>query len=178
MTRHNENSILFAATSPSTGRELWISDGTTPGTRLLKDLHPEGSSNPSQLTHAGNFTLFVCHTAPAKGSLWRTDGTADGSLMLFDFSGSKDSLFNLTALHNKVFFTTRGQGDNTWQLWYSDGSGACIGERCSRHSRNAPAQFLSYGNATLFSGTQCVARSRVMDKQWIRRGYVHAERHS
>ena len=32
--------MLFVADSGSTGRELWITDGTTAGTRLLKDINP------------------------------------------------------------------------------------------------------------------------------------------
>lgn len=42
---------IFAANDGSTGQELWITDGTKPGTKLLKDINPgEGSSNPTVFT--------------------------------------------------------------------------------------------------------------------------------
>ena len=43
--------MLFVADSGSTGRELWITDGTTAGTRLLKDINPGATgSNPQNST--------------------------------------------------------------------------------------------------------------------------------
>ena len=40
--------LFFVQSSNTTGRELWTSDGTTAGTRVL-DLHPSGSSSPTNL---------------------------------------------------------------------------------------------------------------------------------
>ncbi|MBK8659317.1 MAG: hypothetical protein IPN22_10740 [Bacteroidetes bacterium] len=36
----------------SNGSELWVTDGTTAGTQMVKNINPSGSSNPE------NFTLF------------------------------------------------------------------------------------------------------------------------
>ena len=41
-------SLLFAANDGQTGWELWMTDGTTAGTRLVVDY--QGSGNPSELT--------------------------------------------------------------------------------------------------------------------------------
>jgi ELWxxDGT repeat protein len=39
--------LVFGANDGSTGRELWVTDGTTAGTTLLKDINPgPGSSSP------------------------------------------------------------------------------------------------------------------------------------
>ena len=38
--------VVYAADDYSSGRELWISDGTKAGTKILKDINPSGDSNP------------------------------------------------------------------------------------------------------------------------------------
>src|SRR5262249_40416837 len=44
--------LFFTASSPSSGRELWRSDGSTPGTFLVKDINPgEGNSFPTGLVN-------------------------------------------------------------------------------------------------------------------------------
>ncbi|CAN5616266.1 hypothetical protein BH23CHL8_BH23CHL8_13920 [soil metagenome] len=56
------------------GTELWQSNGTTAGTRLVRDIHPgEGSSNPGELTAAGR-TLYFIGTDGAHGfELWKRE---------------------------------------------------------------------------------------------------------
>ena len=77
--------ILFSGRVPSSGQELFASDGTPSGTGLVKDI------NPSLVTHGSNpwgFTGFLGRTwfwaATRTGnstgwSLWNTDGTASGT---------------------------------------------------------------------------------------------------
>ncbi len=44
--------LVFAATTAATGTELWVSDGTSGGTTLLKDIEPgTGSSQPRGMTY-------------------------------------------------------------------------------------------------------------------------------
>src|SRR6516164_4920736 len=38
------NKLIFEATDGTHGRELWITDGTSSGTRLLKDINPGSAS--------------------------------------------------------------------------------------------------------------------------------------
>lgn len=40
----NDKGVLFEATSDDKGRELWISDGTTEGTVLVKDINPDAGN--------------------------------------------------------------------------------------------------------------------------------------
>lgn len=55
------NNLLFVANDVTTnGEELWISDGTTDGTTLLKDINPGiASSAPSALTNVNGIVLFA-----------------------------------------------------------------------------------------------------------------------
>ena len=40
------------------GDELWVTNGTTAGTHMLKDLRPGGSSDPQYFTAVGNIFYF------------------------------------------------------------------------------------------------------------------------
>jgi ELWxxDGT repeat protein len=55
-----ERTLLFAAVDEQHGRELWSSQGTAPGTRLLQDLLPgPGWSYPSSFVQAGHIVYFL-----------------------------------------------------------------------------------------------------------------------
>ncbi|HVU63385.1 MAG TPA: ELWxxDGT repeat protein, partial [Phycisphaerales bacterium] len=68
--------IFFSATDPIAGRELWITDGTTSGTRLVKDLVPGvGDSNPGGFRAVGNRVFFGATPQQCYTDIWSTDGT-------------------------------------------------------------------------------------------------------
>jgi len=77
---------LFAGKDREHGRELWVTDGTAAGTRLLMDIRPGSpSSEPSEITLIGDrFFLragdgHVDAHGFADADLWTSDGTPEGS---------------------------------------------------------------------------------------------------
>ncbi len=73
--------LLFAADDGSTGVELWVSDGTEAGTRLVEDLEPgvsgtgvPDSSDPMEFAVSGG----VGFVAGYRG-VWSTDGSSSGT---------------------------------------------------------------------------------------------------
>jgi ELWxxDGT repeat protein len=63
--------LWFAATDGLRGIELWTSDGTAAGTRLVQDLAPLAiSSHPDQLTAAGDSLYFVADDGVTGRELW------------------------------------------------------------------------------------------------------------
>ena len=105
----NVNGILFfAADSPSTGKELWKSNGTAAGTVLVKDINPgaAGSSNPMFFVNV-NGTLFFSAFEPTDGeSLWKSNGTAAGTVLVKEInpSGAGSYPFHLTNVSGTLFF--------------------------------------------------------------------------
>lgn len=115
--------IYFSAYYPGSGRELWASDGTEEGTRMVADIVPgEGSSNPSQLTVFGDRLMFAARTDASGSELWTSDGTAEGTVLLRDiFPGPEDSFLDeLVVFDGRLWFRARdGAG---FELWTSDGT--------------------------------------------------------
>ena len=70
---------------PSSGTELWRTDGTEGGTVLVKDIQPGfGSSDPLRLTAAGNVLYFAAVTMDQGRELWKSDGTEEGTQLVKD----------------------------------------------------------------------------------------------
>ncbi len=77
----NGNLVFFAG-QDTAGVEPWVSDGTAAGTHILKDINPNGSSNPSWFENFLGATLFEV-TDPTLGEqLWQSDGTTAGTIVV------------------------------------------------------------------------------------------------
>ncbi len=114
---------VLTADAPGSGRELWRTDGTGPGTALLKDLLPGSpSSRPEELTAVGSTVWFAATGADGAGrELWRTDGTAAGTVRVTDLNpgpGDADPT-QLTAVGSKLFFVAHDGRER--ELWVVDG---------------------------------------------------------
>ncbi|MFM9073267.1 MAG: ELWxxDGT repeat protein, partial [Cyanobium sp.] len=78
------NTIYFTAQTPYSsslaaprGRELWKSDGTARGTRLVADINQSGGSYPDSLKLVGSTLYFVANDGLNGQELWSLDVTAD-----------------------------------------------------------------------------------------------------
>jgi ELWxxDGT repeat protein len=80
--------VVFAATVPESGTEVWTSDGTDAGTRMLADLCPgQCSSHPEilgSLAGSSGQAVWVASGNGLPDRIWRTDGTRDGTAPLAD----------------------------------------------------------------------------------------------
>lgn len=78
--------VLFAKYSPSTGVELWRSDGTAGGTFLLLDICAGTcSSSPENFVKIGSTAYFTVEEN-GKKVIFKTDGTSGGTGKIFDLS--------------------------------------------------------------------------------------------
>ncbi len=123
------NQGFFAAQGPW-GEELYVSDGTPAGTRLVKDLatrsasNPLGHSAPRDLTAFGNVVIFSAIVEGLGRELWISDGTAAGTTLLKDVSpgASYGNPGWLTPMGGLIYFSAYdGSGSG---LWVTDGTPA------------------------------------------------------
>jgi ELWxxDGT repeat protein len=79
------NQLFFTARDLTNGEELWITDGTIAGTRLVKDI-TQGAigSYPSELTIVGNRLYFQANDGSTGQELWTSDGTTTGTRLVRD----------------------------------------------------------------------------------------------
>lgn len=120
----------FVAESFARGRELWVTDGTTDGTRLLKDIAPNYESSRFSKAYAWGSKLVFFATSSGFGSpgaLWITDGTTEGTVMLMQAGqgywsppeSHPGSMF--AELNGKLIFPSYVLGQGV-ELWSSDGT--------------------------------------------------------
>jgi ELWxxDGT repeat protein len=78
--------VFFTANDGTTGTELYVSDSTKAGTKLVKDIWPGSSSGfPFDLVPVGNRYCYFRAQVPTKEhELWRSDGTAAGTVEVLD----------------------------------------------------------------------------------------------
>ncbi len=119
--------IVFSATTPKTGRELYISDGSSSGTELIEIVSGSGSSNPSNMTEGNGVIFFTADDGTNGAELWSTDGTSAGTKMIKDLvSGSTSGNPQNFEYHDDLgllFFTT-SDSNSVETLWSSDGTSA------------------------------------------------------
>ena len=99
--------------------ELWKTDGTPPGTALVRDMVPgPDSSDPEGLTAAGGRLFFSARDGLHGRELWTSDGTARGTRRVQDIApGSSSSApTRLTPLGDHLFFTA-DDGVTGRELW-------------------------------------------------------------
>ncbi len=131
--------LFFAAGDRRHGNELWRSDGTRRGTRMVKDIRPGprpcaaskgacrsqgATSYPSGLTAVGRTLYFTADDGIHGSELWRSDGTARGTRLVKDMNPGAGAagLGQPTDVAGTLFFTA---SDGTHSgLWRSDGSAA------------------------------------------------------
>jgi ELWxxDGT repeat protein len=154
------SSVIFNASTPTTGYELYKSDGTEAGTVLVKNIRPDTgtspqSSNPVNLTNVNGVVFFVANDGVSGNELWKTDGTSAGTVLVKDIrAGGAGSLpQNLVNVNGTLYFTaidsTRGR-----ELWKSDGTAAgtvLVKDVRGGSASSTPKNLTVVGNTLFFS---------------------------
>src|SRR5690606_39159847 len=98
--------LLFTADDGQTGRQLWVSDGTTNGTTRITGFEAPDAIDPaSEAIGIGSHYFFVAKDALAGRELWVTDGTVAGVQRLTGIApGTADAAISgLTNLNGTLF---------------------------------------------------------------------------
>jgi ELWxxDGT repeat protein len=144
--------VFFQAMTPSSGAELWATNGTGAGTRLVKDIKPGvASSSPSSFVEVnggplGRYVLFAADDGVNGTELWRSDGTDAGTYLVHDiFSGVSHSLpSNLTLVPGStvvVFSALSGTGFEPWTTDGTSGGTAMLADLNPGAGSSSPQDF-------------------------------------
>ena len=122
--------LYFTADDGIHGTELWRSDGTLGGTKLVADIQPGdefSSSSPQGLVSFNGKLYFTADNGVHGRELWTTDGTEAGTARVTDLNTAGDSLaFDTQPVSfngSLIFAATQGAASGT-QLWTSNGTSA------------------------------------------------------
>jgi ELWxxDGT repeat protein len=161
------DTVYFSAYTAGSGRELWRTDGTTGGTRLVADVNtapdpfrpPRGaSSNPATLRAVNGRVVFMANDNVHGREMWASDGTREGTFLLADINpGVGDGVpedYNSVydrepTLSNGVLYFVAKSGTGETGLWRTDGTPA--GTRSIQVA--APGAFSSPMNLVDLNGT-------------------------
>ncbi|RKI63409.1 hypothetical protein D7X55_20165 [Corallococcus sp. AB049A] len=116
--------VFFSADDGVSGRELWVTDGSTPRARRVADLRPGAyGSTPRFLTRMGGRLFFVADDGAHGPELWLSDGTARGTVLVADLRrGAQGSAPEaLTVVGARLYFTA-DDGVHGRELWSTDGT--------------------------------------------------------
>jgi ELWxxDGT repeat protein len=136
--------LLFAARDGVSGTELWSSDGTRQGTRLVRDVNPKTvvgdsgdcelvnlppreriglGSDPRDFVAFRNGALFTADDGTTGRELWWTDGTRTGTRRVADLRPGPEGSnpHDLTVFRGEVYFVASGQLAGE-ALWRTDGT--------------------------------------------------------
>lgn len=118
------NKLFFTAVTVNAfNRELWVTDGSSSGTFLLKDIYPgsryiNNYNGPSNFIELNNKLYFTANDSVYGLELWSTDGTISGTNRVVDIhvglNGSAPS--DLFVFNNKLFFLANNgiSGNEIW----------------------------------------------------------------
>lgn len=101
------DNMFFTAKSTDNGDELYVTDGTLEGTKLVKDINPgSGDASPRYLVSLNDKLYFQADNGTDGVELWESDGTEEGTKMVADiYAGAESSAPDmLTVLDGKVLF--------------------------------------------------------------------------
>jgi ELWxxDGT repeat protein len=157
--------LYFSGTDMAGGTELWATDGTDAGTRLVKDIYPGAvSSTPDDRFVVFNNRIYFSAATPDNGrEMWSSDGTAAGTVMLKDIvPGTEGSnlrgLYKTTLAGNYVYFVcnTPGEGE---ELWRTNGTAAgtiLLKDIKAAQLSSTPIMLGTYNNKLIFSADDLV----------------------
>jgi ELWxxDGT repeat protein len=116
--------VYFGAQDADHGFELWTSDGTVAGTRMVKDLRPNGDSEPRELTVFEGQLYLTAAGEDGYRVLWRTDGTGEGTVPVADLGTFHSGTPSRLTVHDGRLWFFADDAVHGFEPWSTDGTEA------------------------------------------------------
>lgn len=151
----------FSAETDAEEAELWVTDGTPEGTKMLKDIYSASNfaSFPKNFEILNNKIYFSAKTAEYGEELWVSDGTEAGTMLVKDiYPGNKGYVTGqLIAYKAKLYFAAADKDSNKGtELWVSDGTadGTVLFKDINPDSReSSPKEFYIFDDKLYFNAS-------------------------
>lgn len=115
------NTLYFNGSSADYGIELWKTNGTVAGTKIVKDIYPGGfGSFPVYLTDVNGRLFFMADDGVHGSELWTSNGSINNTVLVKDIAAGIGGTYTngMCSAAGKCFFTSNNY------LWSSDGLAA------------------------------------------------------
>ena len=150
--------LILRATTPTTGAELWLTDGTTQGTQLLKDMTP----GPDDTTYQSSWfeldnRLFFGVYEEGKNSWWTTSGTITSTVPLTTiYPGPQPENLYLLAQNSTEAYFASTVSTKQVTLWRLDADGfqvikELVGDEQSSDITTISAALIQQGKLYFFA---------------------------
>lgn len=120
--------VFFLASDAAQDEELYVSDGTAAGTKLVEELNPFDDAEILEMTAVGNTLFFVLTDTFGDHELWKSDGTPLGTRIVRKFNQVQDpNPHDLEEMGGLLYFSAfldTQLGSAGVYLWKSDGTPA------------------------------------------------------
>jgi ELWxxDGT repeat protein len=158
---------LFTLADQAHGLELWITNGTANGTRLLRDIRPgpEGSGITG-LTASNGTAFFFADDGVNGRELWRSDGTLAGTRIVANIGpGAKAGVSAQEAggsvgppivTQSGIAYFNANDGSSGLEAWRSNGTAAGTWRLADANAGSAssdPGGFATAGPRVFFGAT-------------------------
>ncbi len=112
--------FYFSLDDGVNGLELWVSDGTELGTKMVKAISAYPKNGPEGLTPFGDILYFTMPTS-TNTELWKSDGTSGGTVKVKDLSFDH-KMVEAKAAGDALFFVIKNSSNGATQFWKTDGT--------------------------------------------------------
>lgn len=144
--------LVFFGAADSGPADLWISDGTSTGTTLVKTMRTDAAQGlvvQTALRRVGGAVIFAADDGVHDVELWRTDGTPAGTALLVDPNTAGSSQPSDVFVMGAAGFFRAAESSGAFALFRTDGTPAGT----SKIKAVAPYHFASAGTTLFFAGS-------------------------
>ncbi len=114
--------IFFYGSDGGTDEALWVTDGTAPGTHLVKDINIGANSSDMNTFTAFNNKLYFFADDVTGKALWVSDGTTNGTMKIKQLALNELYARDMIEYAGNLYFSTYRSNDTTLAFWYSNGN--------------------------------------------------------